>query len=103
MADDDNSPFERYFRTTDDDHAIHQPVPSGSYQVPFQMPQFMHSGPPTLAPGGGAEVLPTGMLGDPYMMQQWVMNNGFQMPSLQYQPSGSRCVLCAIYQRLLLG
>lgn len=49
-----------------------------SNSVQFQIPQFMLNGPPTLAPGGGAEVLPAGMFNSPGgMASTWLSNNGF--------------------------
>lgn len=44
----------------------------------FQIPQFMYNGPPILAPGGGAEVLPAGLLDNPgSFASSWFTNNGF--------------------------
>lgn len=44
----------------------------------FQIPQFMYNGPPILAPGGGAEVLPAGLLDSPgSFASSWFTNNGF--------------------------
>ncbi|KAI0031856.1 hypothetical protein K488DRAFT_51137 [Vararia minispora EC-137] len=72
-------PFRQYFQPDDDrrpstDDALasypaeaqyHPPVGAqptnaldSAYQLPFQVPSFVFGGPPTLAPGGGAEVLP---------------------------------------------
>lgn len=53
-----------------------------SRPIQFQMPQFMYAGPPTLAPGGGAEVLPAGIFSSPGAMNslagsQWFQNSGF--------------------------
>lgn len=53
-----------------------------SRPVQFQMPQFMYTGPPTLAQGGGAEVLPAGIFSSPGAMSslagsQWFQNSGF--------------------------
>lgn len=48
-----------------------------SNSVQFQIPQFMLNGPPTLAPGGGAEVLPAGMYNAGGMGASWFTNNGF--------------------------
>ena len=45
-----------------------------SNSVQFQIPKFMLNGPPTLAPGGGAEVLPAGMFNPG---ASWFTNNGF--------------------------
>lgn len=52
-----------------------------SNTVQFQMPQFMLNGPPTLAPGGGAEVLPAGMYNAGGMGSSWFTNNGFNPKS----------------------
>ncbi|KAF8504451.1 hypothetical protein F5888DRAFT_1792094 [Russula emetica] len=43
----------------------------------FQMPQFMLDGPPTLAPGGGAEVLPAGIVSSKSLASAWIANTGF--------------------------
>jgi hypothetical protein len=43
----------------------------------FQMPQFMLDGPPTLAPGGGAEVLPAGFVSSKSLASAWIANTGF--------------------------
>ncbi len=43
----------------------------------FQMPQFMLDGPPTLAPGGGAEVLPAGFVSSKSLTSAWIANTGF--------------------------
>lgn len=53
----------------------------------FQIPQFMYNGPPILAPGGGAEVLPAGLLDSPgSFASSWFANNGFA----PFHPSQSR-------------
>lgn len=72
-------PFERYFRhdknpgaESDDFQSYNDPQP-----VQFQLPQFIFNGAPTLAPGGGAEVLPA-MLSNPgNITSSWLSNNGF--------------------------
>lgn len=51
----------------------------------FQMPQFMLDGPPILAPGGGAEVLPAGFVSSESFASAWIANAGFP-------PSGSEDV-----------
>jgi hypothetical protein len=43
----------------------------------FHMPQFMLDGPPTLAPGGGAEVLPPGFVSSKSLASAWIANTGF--------------------------
>lgn len=51
---------------------------SYSNGLQFQIPQFMYNGPPILAPGGGAEVLPAGLLDTPgSFASTWFANNGF--------------------------
>ena len=94
-------PFERYLRHPQDssvpsssspsinDHAYVQsyyPSSLGSALNPlavppslqFQMPQFMLDGPPTLAPGGGAEVLPASFMSpDESLASAWIANSGF--------------------------
>jgi hypothetical protein len=94
-------PFERYLRHPQDpsvppssspsinDYAYvqsHYPSPLGSALDPlpvptplhFQMPHFMLDGPPTLAPGGGAEVLPAGFISsDESLASAWMANTGF--------------------------
>ncbi|KAA1472360.1 hypothetical protein DENSPDRAFT_175916 [Dentipellis sp. KUC8613] len=64
--------------------------------VQFQMPQFMYAGPPTLAPGGGAEVLPAGFMSMPDSMTSWYTHSGVAPKTveeidasspLKYQPS----------------
>ena len=61
-------PFERYLAVADGDPdysyderngAQQQQGSSTGHAVHFQLPQFML--PPTLAPGGGAEVVPVGL------------------------------------------
>ncbi|KIK32481.1 hypothetical protein CY34DRAFT_19021 [Suillus luteus UH-Slu-Lm8-n1] len=53
----------------------------------FQIPHFMYNGPPILAPGGGAEVLPAGLLDSPgSFASSWFANNGFA----PFHPSQSR-------------
>ncbi|KAJ2920084.1 hypothetical protein MD484_g308, partial [Candolleomyces efflorescens] len=49
--------------------------------VHFQMPDFMYATTPALASGGGAEVLPVGMLNE----TNWLMNNGFPPVGKQKQ------------------
>ncbi len=45
-------------------------------QPTFQIPPFMYMGPPTLAPGGGAEVLPPGG-------SMWMENSGFNFNAFE--------------------
>lgn len=46
-----------------------------SRAVEFQIPQFIYTGTPTLAPGGGAEVLPFSPAGS--LTSTWFTNYGF--------------------------
>jgi len=48
-----------------------------STPVHFQIPSFVCSVAPTLAPGGGAEVLPVSLLSDNQLVNTWFSNNGF--------------------------
>lgn len=90
-------PFERYLRHCQEptpcssssapinDYAYVQSSSLGSaldtFAAPpalqFQMPQFMLDGPPTLAPGGGAEVLPAGFVSSKSIASAWIANTGF--------------------------
>lgn len=54
-------------------------------QVAFQIPSFVYSAAPTLAPGGGAEVLPVSLLSDNPLAQTWFSNNGFTPRSFDHQ------------------
>jgi hypothetical protein len=65
-------------------HGYGQPSSSSSStggQVQFQMPPFMHTGLPTLAQGGGAEVLPVSMFGSPGGMTSSWLNNNAGLPT----------------------
>lgn len=92
-------PFERYLRADDDRQRNQQYSNSyGDYTddprygvdghsssngIQLQIPQFMYNGPPILAPGGGAEVLPAGLLDSPgSFASSWFANNGFVAPSV---------------------
>ena len=81
----EDTPFERYLVSTTDSAfppsyatghwtVNDQPPASRTRAVQFQMPQFMQSGPPLLAQGGGVEVLPAAM---------FVKNN----PNADWQPA----------------
>ncbi|KAK0489565.1 photoreceptor A [Armillaria luteobubalina] len=61
-----------------DMYASMPPLPSSRPPITIQVPQFMYTGPPTLAPGGGAEVLAPGMLSE----GSWMENNGFSSTAL---------------------
>jgi hypothetical protein len=95
-------PFEKYLRDDDGDNVAATQYPDYTYgdnartsalgidsstfssSVQFQIPQFMLDGPPTLALGGGAEVLPTGMFNSPgTMASSWFSNSGFSTKSLE--------------------
>ncbi|KAJ3564533.1 hypothetical protein NP233_g8233 [Leucocoprinus birnbaumii] len=53
--------------------------------VQFQIPSFVCSTAPTLAPGGGAEVLPVSLLSDNQIANTWFSNNGFAPSSFSDQ------------------
>lgn len=74
-----------------------------SRPIQFQMPQFMYAGPPTLALGGGAEVLPAGMFSSPgggmssLAGSQWFQNSGFGKTGEQMCVFSSICTAgCAM-------
>jgi hypothetical protein len=77
-------PFSRYLQGGERDGQQDEFVPSARSSnnafVQFQMPQFMYSGPPTLALGGGAEVVP-GPMFNPSAATSWFSNNGFTPPA----------------------
>lgn len=52
------------------------PCPMASH-LPLQIPSFVCSVTPTLAPGGGAEVLPASLLADDQLASAWFSHNGF--------------------------
>ncbi|GLB45102.1 putative PAS domain containing protein [Lyophyllum shimeji] len=60
-------PFSRYLQSDNVDQP--PPVAVENNGLQFQIPSFMYSGAPTLAPGGGAEVLP--------FNSTWLTNSGF--------------------------
>ncbi|KIK90846.1 hypothetical protein PAXRUDRAFT_831326, partial [Paxillus rubicundulus Ve08.2h10] len=61
---------------------------SHPHAVQFQIPQFMFNGPPILAPGGGAEVLPAGLLDSHNSLaSSWFTNNGFAPALISRQDS----------------
>jgi hypothetical protein len=83
-------PFKRYFHHDSQDsdsdlqydpndptHNTHDPCSTFSESIQFQIPQYMMFGPPTLAPGGGAEVLSPSMFGGPPddFNSAWLTNN----------------------------
>jgi hypothetical protein len=89
-------PFECYLRPESDDRIAASDHAHPSYEdasqaamlgidsstfsgsIQFQMPQFMMGGPPSLAPGGGAEVLLPGLINTPgSMASAWLANSGF--------------------------
>ncbi|KAF9456183.1 hypothetical protein BDZ94DRAFT_1327150 [Collybia nuda] len=86
-------PFTRYLKEPQPPPFLHQPTDESgndldsnnnngrfSHSVEFQLPQFIYSRTPTLAPGGGAEVLPYG--------SSWPLNAGFDNTSINL-PSSS--------------
>lgn len=78
-------PFAKYLQPD-----AQQSEPStGSYYasdtLQLQIPQFMYGGPPTLAPGGGAEVLSAGMFSNGSAASSWFTNNGFNTPKFTQQ------------------
>lgn len=72
-------PFTKYLQHTSGYDAPPDEPSSYSHPVEFQLPQFMYSGPPTLAPGGGAEVLPFSTSGS--LVSAWFTNSGFSTGS----------------------
>jgi hypothetical protein len=77
-------PFDRYFQ--DDPAPHHVPADTAAAAAPppaglqLQLPNFVLGGPPTLAHGGGAEVLPAALFGfgqPGELTQAWLSNNGF--------------------------
>ncbi|OAX33139.1 hypothetical protein K503DRAFT_550172 [Rhizopogon vinicolor AM-OR11-026] len=85
-------PFERYLRADDEQQPSqqysnpydytdgHYSVDACSNDIQFQIPQFMYNGPPILAPGGGAEILPAGFLDSPgSFASSWFAKNGFAL------------------------
>lgn len=71
-------PFSRYLQYDENANAESDGYQSYNdpYSVQFQIPQFIFNGAPTLAPGGGAEVLPA-MMSNPGDIASWFNNNGF--------------------------
>ncbi|KAF5353155.1 hypothetical protein D9758_008716 [Tetrapyrgos nigripes] len=81
-------PFNRYLEdddySQDYEYSSHAPASSsqpyrGPGQVRLQIPQFISSGAPMLAPGGGAEILPAGMFSNAAqsgIASSWYANNG---------------------------
>ncbi|KAL1742567.1 blue light receptor, partial [Schizophyllum fasciatum] len=64
-----------------------QSQPSHPYEVQLQIPQFVYSATPTLAPGGGAEVIPGSMFDSIGPSGSgWFHNNGFTTPKLPHMP-----------------
>lgn len=84
----DNSDYYQDYRNAADNdadchysrsHHAYQPESTSHHGLHFQIPQFMLNGPPVLAPGGGAEVLPASLLdsGSDSSTSSWFANNGF--------------------------
>lgn len=65
-----------------------------SAELNFQIPSFVCSVTPTLALGGGAEVLPVSLLSDDQLANLWFSNNGFAPCSFHDQ---SVLVYCIVY------
>lgn len=89
------TPFEKYFQDTD--CSSYRNPSQDAYdvnsvnRVQFQMPHFMYTGPPTLAPGGGAEVLPVGMFNsNDSLAAAWFTNNHGFSPDEAYLSSSLR-------------
>lgn len=79
-------PFERYLRPNEEEDTVvydhggqfSHPAAVFNNAIQFQIPHFMLNGPPILAPGGGAEVLPLGLLDSPdSLASSWLTNSGF--------------------------
>ncbi|TFK46738.1 hypothetical protein OE88DRAFT_1666927 [Heliocybe sulcata] len=89
-------PFSKYFADAADrqdytNDALGVDPAAFAGPVQFQMPQFMLGGPPTLAYGGGAEVLPAGMVNAPgSIASSWFSNNGFYVDQASSSASGSQ-------------
>jgi hypothetical protein len=70
--------YSNHYSDYNDDHFNVDDGHAHSNGLQFQIPQFMYNGPPILAPGGGAEVLPAGLLDSPgSFASTWFANNGF--------------------------
>ncbi|KAF8627534.1 hypothetical protein AX15_004382, partial [Amanita polypyramis BW_CC] len=99
-------PFEKYLQDTD--YSPHENTHHGaasiadaystdsrtfSTRVQFQIPHFMHTGPPTLAHGGGAEALPVGIFNhtDSLAASWFANNNGFAPDAAYLSPSLRTC------------
>lgn len=82
-------PFNRYLQHSSESDIYSQNYDPNERQenqespIQFQMPQFMMFGPPTLAPGGGAEVMPPGMFSTATgeMGSSWINNNLYSAKS----------------------
>lgn len=125
------NPFGRYFTTNNDYHCregVESPTTPTSYTRTstegynatngpqetngdspknqadvgiFHLPDYLQSGPPLLAPGGGAEVLPTGMFGNGSgMAEAWFVNSGFR---LDLGPGGAGVTLSNLCVSLLFA
>lgn len=73
------TPFEKYLQDSDYPPYEMPPLDAFDARVQFQIPQFMYTGPPPLAHGGGAEVLPPGTFNhtDSLAASWFANNNGF--------------------------
>jgi len=72
-------PFEKYLTQGDSSGGSNSAF---SHPVEFHIPQFIYAAAPTLALGGGAEVLPFNLLGSP--ASAWFTNNGFSLANESY-------------------
>ncbi|KAG1730863.1 uncharacterized protein EDB91DRAFT_1307338 [Suillus paluster] len=84
LADDEpqrSQQYSNHYSDYDDDRGYNVHGSGHGYSrngIQFQIPQFMYNGPPILAPGGGAEVLPAGLLDSSgSFASTWFTNNGF--------------------------
>ncbi|KAI5888514.1 blue light receptor [Schizophyllum commune H4-8] len=109
-------PFEKYFQDGDAADAYSRagpsnyqhisyaptisqsPAPAGYMRAPLshppevqlQIPPFVYSATPTLAPGGGAEVIPGSMFDTTGPSGSgWFHNNGFATPKLPHMPANA--------------
>ncbi|KAF8329262.1 blue light receptor [Amanita rubescens] len=85
------TPFEKYLQDADYPPYEMAPLDPFDARVQFQLPQFMYTGPPPLAHGGGAEVLPLGTFNhtDSLAASWFANNNGFS-PDEAYISSSLR-------------
>ena len=121
-------PFEKYFQDGDAADAYSRagpsnyqhinyaptisqsPAPAGYMRAPLshppevqlQIPQFVYSATPTLAPGGGAEVIPGSMFDTTGPSGSgWFHNNGFATPKLPHMPANTTSNTCEAGRQML--